>query len=113
MKGLSLLYAFLGGALVGASAAILFAPEKGSDTASDTSKKTGAGSSTTTSKGTSTNTSTSTTPAISQVKNTSSPSISQKQKQLVDAANWAKGRNYLTINGHRFKNDPGDGKRIY
>ena len=31
MKGLSLLYAFLGGALVGASAAILFAPEKGSD----------------------------------------------------------------------------------
>ena len=31
MKGLSLLYAFLGGALVGASAAILFAPEKGED----------------------------------------------------------------------------------
>jgi len=31
MKGLSILYAFLGGALVGASAAILFAPEKGSD----------------------------------------------------------------------------------
>ena len=31
MKGLSLLYAFLGGALVGTSAAILFAPEKGSD----------------------------------------------------------------------------------
>ena len=31
MKGLSLLYAFLGGALVGASAAVLFAPEKGSD----------------------------------------------------------------------------------
>ena len=31
MKGLSVLYAFLGGALVGASAAILFAPEKGSD----------------------------------------------------------------------------------
>ena len=31
MRGLSLLYAFLGGALVGASAAILFAPEKGSD----------------------------------------------------------------------------------
>ncbi len=31
MKGLSLLYAFLGGALVGVSAAILFAPEKGSD----------------------------------------------------------------------------------
>ena len=31
MKGLSVLYAFLGGAIVGASAAILFAPEKGSD----------------------------------------------------------------------------------
>ena len=31
MRGLGLLYAFLGGALVGASAAILFAPEKGSD----------------------------------------------------------------------------------
>lgn len=28
---LSLLYAFLGGAVVGAGAAILFAPEKGSD----------------------------------------------------------------------------------
>ena len=31
MKGLSVLYAFLGGALVGAAAAVLFAPEKGSD----------------------------------------------------------------------------------
>ena len=31
MRGLGLLYAFLGGALVGSSAAILFAPEKGSD----------------------------------------------------------------------------------
>ena len=31
MRGLGLLYAFLGAALVGASAAILFAPEKGSD----------------------------------------------------------------------------------
>ena len=31
MKGLSLLYAFLGGAVVGGLAAILFAPEKGSD----------------------------------------------------------------------------------
>ncbi len=31
MKGLSLLYAFLGGAVVGCAAAILFAPEKGSD----------------------------------------------------------------------------------
>jgi len=31
MRGLSVLYAFLGGALVGGVAAILFAPEKGSD----------------------------------------------------------------------------------
>ncbi len=31
MKSLSILYAFLGGALVGCAAAILFAPEKGSD----------------------------------------------------------------------------------
>ncbi|HBC20564.1 MAG TPA: hypothetical protein DC009_00335 [Porphyromonadaceae bacterium] len=31
MKNLTLLYAFLGGALVGAGAALLFAPEKGSD----------------------------------------------------------------------------------
>ena len=31
MKGLSVLYAVLGGAIVGATAAILFAPEKGSD----------------------------------------------------------------------------------
>lgn len=29
MKGLNLLYAFLGGALVGCGAALLFAPEKG------------------------------------------------------------------------------------
>lgn len=80
-------------------------PKAVSNTPSGVSSGTGTGSSTTTSKGTSTNTSTSTNPAISQVKNTSSPSISQKQKQLVDAANWAKGRNYLTINGHRFKMD--------
>lgn len=32
MGNLGLLYAFLGGALVGAGAAILFAPEKGEDT---------------------------------------------------------------------------------
>lgn len=31
MRNLNLLYAFLGGAIVGASAAILFAPTKGSD----------------------------------------------------------------------------------
>lgn len=31
MKVLNLLYAFLGGAIVGCSAAILFAPEKGED----------------------------------------------------------------------------------
>lgn len=31
MKALNILYAFLGGAIVGCSAAILFAPEKGSN----------------------------------------------------------------------------------
>lgn len=31
MKALNLLYAFLGGALVGCGAALLFAPEKGAD----------------------------------------------------------------------------------
>lgn len=31
MNNLSVLYAFLGGAVVGAAAAILFAPEKGED----------------------------------------------------------------------------------
>ncbi len=31
MSNLTLLYAFLGGAIVGAGAAILFAPEKGED----------------------------------------------------------------------------------
>lgn len=31
MKGLSILYAFLGGAIVGGAAALLFAPEKGED----------------------------------------------------------------------------------
>ena len=31
MKPLNLLYAFLGGAIVGAGAALLFAPEKGED----------------------------------------------------------------------------------
>lgn len=32
MSNLSILYAFLGGAIVGAGAAVLFAPEKGEDT---------------------------------------------------------------------------------
>lgn len=31
MKSLNILYAFLGGALVGCAAALLFAPEKGED----------------------------------------------------------------------------------
>lgn len=31
MRSLNLLYAFLGGAIVGAGAALLFAPEKGED----------------------------------------------------------------------------------
>ncbi len=31
MKALNLLYAFLGGAIVGCTAAVLFAPEKGTD----------------------------------------------------------------------------------
>lgn len=31
MKALNILYAFLGGAIVGCSAALLFAPEKGED----------------------------------------------------------------------------------
>lgn len=31
MKALNLLYAFLGGAIVGCAAALLFAPEKGED----------------------------------------------------------------------------------
>ena len=50
----------------------------------------------------------STSSVVTPVKNPStgnSPSISQKQKQLVEAANWAKGKKYLTINGHRFRMD--------
>lgn len=31
MKALNILYAFIGGAIVGSAAAILFAPEKGAD----------------------------------------------------------------------------------
>ena len=76
--------------------------KKGSNTASGASSSTGTGSSTTTSANTSTTTST--VASTSPVKSTS-PSISQKQKQLVEAANWAKGRRYITIDGHRFKMD--------
>ena len=48
----------------------------------------------------------STSSVVTPVKSTSnSPSISQKQKQLVEAANWAKGKKYLTINGQRFRMD--------
>ena len=47
----------------------------------------------------------STSPVVTPVKTSTSPSISQKQKQLVEAANWAKGRKYLTVNGQRFKMD--------
>ena len=82
----------------------------------DTIKSTGAGSNSSTSTDTSSSTTTSTSTSsstgasssITPVKNpspSSNPSISQKQKQLVDAANWAKGRNYLTINGTRFRMD--------
>jgi len=35
MRGLNLLYAFLGGAIVGAGAALLFAPEKGEELRDD------------------------------------------------------------------------------
>ena len=76
--------------------------KKGSNTASGASSSTGTGSSTTTSANTSTTTST--VASTSPVKSTS-PSISQKQKQLVEAANWAKGRRYITIDGHRFRMD--------
>jgi len=50
----------------------------------------------------------STSSVVTPVKNPStgnSPGISQKQKQLVEAANWAKGKKYLTINGQRFRMD--------
>ena len=50
-------------------------------------------------------TSVSTITPVKSPSTSSAPSISQKQKQLVEAANWAKGRNYLTVNGTRFKMD--------
>ncbi len=83
-------------------------PKTASQTPSDTSKSTNTSSSVRPIKNTdnspANNSSNSTVKSTSTNTNTS-PSISQKQKQLVDAANWAKGRNYLTINGHRFKMD--------
>ena len=86
------------------------APKIASKTPNGTSKSTNT--STSTSSSTGSGTSSSTSANISPVKSpspspsvASAPSISQKQKQLVEAANWAKGRNYLTINGHRFRMD--------
>ena len=75
-------------------------------TSSSASPKTSASTSPSPSADTSTAPSTSSvvTPVKSQSTNTS-PSISQKQKQLVEAANWAKGRRYLTVNGQRFRMD--------
>ena len=79
------------------------APKTASNAPSDTSKSTVASPNTSTSS----DASASTTPVITPVNNPSpsTQSISQKQKQLVEAANWAKGRNYLTVNGTRFKMD--------
>ncbi|MBO7517330.1 MAG: hypothetical protein J6T61_06270, partial [Spirochaetia bacterium] len=80
-------------------------PKTVSNTPSETSKSSSATPSPSTSS--SASTATSTTPStITPVKSPgSTQSISQKQKQLVEAANWAKGRNYLTVNGTRFKMD--------
>ena len=80
-------------------------PKAVSNTPQETSKSSSATPSP--SPSSSTSTATSTTPStITPVKSPgSTPSISQKQKQLVEAANWAKGRNYLTITGTRFKMD--------
>ena len=82
------------------------APKKESKAPSDTGKSTSTGSST--GSGTSPSTSANTSPVKSPSAATgpsTSQSISQKQKQLVEAANWAKGRKYLTINGQRFRMD--------
>ena len=74
-----------------------------SETPSDTSNS--LSTSPNTSPDTSPSTAPSTSPAVTPVKTSTSPSISQKQKQLVEAANWAKGKKYLTINGQRFRMD--------
>ena len=84
------------------------APKIVSKTPTGTSKSTNTNTSTSSStgSGTSPSTSANTSPVKSPSPNVASaPSISQKQKQLVEAANWAKGRNYLTVNGTRFKMD--------
>ena len=73
---------------------------KSTNTSTSTSSSTGSGTSSSTSANTSPVKSPSPSPSVA-----SAPSISQKQKQLVEAANWAKGRNYLTVNGTRFKMD--------
>ncbi len=84
------------------------APKIASKTPNGTSKSTNTSTSTSSSTGSGTSSSTSadTSPVKSPSPSVASaPSISQKQKQLVEAANWAKGRNYLTVNGTRFKMD--------
>ncbi len=84
------------------------APKIASKTPNGTSKSTNTSTSTSSSTGSGTSSSTSadTSPVKSPSPSVASaPSISQKQKQLVEAANWAKGRSYITINGHRFRMD--------
>jgi cell wall-associated NlpC family hydrolase len=86
------------------------APKIVSKSPNGTSKSTNTNTSTSSStgSGTSSSTSANTSPVKSPSPSSSvasAPSISQKQKQLVEAANWAKGRNYLTVNGTRFKMD--------
>ena len=82
-------------------------PKTAPNAPSATSKSTNTSSSASPSTSTSADPSTvsSTSPAVTPVKTSTSPSISQKQKQLVEAANWAKGKRYLTVNGQRFKMD--------
>ena len=87
-------------------------PETVADSPADTGKNTSASPSPSASTSTAPSTNTSNTPSTSSTvtpvkspSTSSSPSISQKQKQLVEAANWAKGKKYLTINGQRFRMD--------